>query len=318
MNSELCTDKFTKKFNYDNIKKNAMKTYIKFKNNPSPFIIIILAILFVIIFGFAIQASYKTWFTIIFFTTLSVLLLTFFPNNSVKIISVFLFTLIILGNLLTNFVNVIFTNIYEFVIFIIYNISDITSRMFKIDVNFQENYDNYNNDVSNIGDNDFSKREKQDSSSITHVTNTYKNLQKQKELDMIKKTIFDLEDQIKEKQNEVKSLDIDLNEIANDVTGSQLLNDINSLEEQIKTKQNEYKEKSKVILLQFDRQGNKIPSTLPIYNKPNKYTYGTQAYIPSYEDKIMLTTLTQEDPGNDRFIYYKPCNCLIYDNFNKE
>ena len=86
--------------------------YLKSKYDDNKIIILILAIIFVIIFGFAIQASYKTWFTIIFFTTLSVLLLTFFPNNSVKIISVFLFTLIILGNLLTNFVNVVFTNIY--------------------------------------------------------------------------------------------------------------------------------------------------------------------------------------------------------------
>ena len=42
-------------------------------------------------------------------------------------------------------------------------------------------------------------------------------------------------------------------------------------------------------LIRFDLQNNSLPPTLPIYNRPNKFRYGSQSYIPTYEDQVLLS-----------------------------
>ena len=48
-------------------------------------------------------------------------------------------------------------------------------------------------------------------------------------------------------------------------------------------------------LIRFDLQNNSLPPTLPIYNRPNKFRYGSQSYIPTYEDQVLLSASSQKE-----------------------
>ena len=151
---ELCSKKILSiaKNSYSNVKE-----FLKNEANQKMFFVIILAIVFAIIIGIIIgsRKEYSMRKTILLCVIVSIpliLLAIMFPRQFIAILSVFSVVLLILGNRLTDTIYEIGYNIVDVNVWTMNNISNITLKFLKIDINFQENLQITRDDVDNSYD----------------------------------------------------------------------------------------------------------------------------------------------------------------------
>lgn len=336
---ELCSKKILSiaKNSYSNVKE-----FLKNEANQKMFFVIILAIVFAIIIGIIIgsRKEYSMRKTILLCVIVSIpliLLAIMFPRQFIAILSVFSVVLLILGNRLTDTIYEIGYNIVDVIVWTMNNISNITLKYLKIDINFQENLQITRDDVENSYDSRRLQTHYQNEIDgvnqevITNVLDSYKSADEKKQMKQMKNDIIELE---KEVENIYNSYVDNIESSANqedyeasqliDYTNDSSITNMKQLRELYDDKLQEldnikrlFQDKyGKYDIIRFDLQGNKLPSVLPIYNRPNKYTYGSASYIPTYEDQIVLSASKSREPQT-QFTFYQGNKCLIYDDFSK-
>jgi len=332
---ELCTSKI------QDITKRSfknLKLLLKDKTNQKMFFTVIFAFVFAILIGIVIgsKENYSMSKVILLCVIICIpisLLTIMFPKQVIAILSVFILTLVIMGNRITDTLYNIGFTITDSFIWLINNISNITLKFLKIDINFQENltsreqvdssYDSrrlqtQHQFIDDIGIN----REV-----ITNVIDTSKNNHEKEMMKQMKLDIIEIENDINNildlyvnniQSNTSSDEDIQTIEYkSNTYTMKELRELYESKMETLNNKKREFQDTyGKHNIIRFDLKGNKIPSTLPIYNHVNKYAYGPDNYIPSYEDQVMLSASSKNNKPSTNFISYEHNNCLVYDNFS--
>lgn len=332
---ELCTSKI------QDMAKNSYKTlksFLKDNTNQKIFFTVIFAFIFAILIGIVIgsKENYSMSKVILLCVIVCIpisLLAVMFPKQVIAILSVFILTLIIMGNRVTDTVYNIGFTITDSIVWLINNISNITLKFFKIDINFQENLTSREQVDSSYDSRRLQTQQQYTDSNgisrevITNVIDTYKTNQEKEMMKQIKQDIIQMENDI----NNI--LDLYVNNIesntssnedeqtieykSNTYTMKELRELYESKMETLNNKKREFQDTyGKHDIIRFDLKGNKIPSTLPIYNRVNKYAYGSENYIPSYEDQVMLSTSSKNNKPSTNFISYEHNSCLVYDKFS--
>ena len=334
---ELCSKKILSiaKNSYSNVKE-----FLKNEANQKMFFVIILAIVFAIIIGIIIgsRKEYSMRKTILLCVIVSIpliLLAIMFPKQFIAILSVFSVVLLILGNRLTDTIYEIGYNIVDVIVWTMNNISNITLKYLKIDINFQENLQITRDDVENSYDarrlqtHYQNEKDGVNQDVITNVLDSYKSADEKKQMKQMKNDIIELEKEVENIYEsyvdniESSTKGVEVNQSV-DYTNDSSITIMKQLRELYDDKLQELANKKRLFqdkygkydIIRFDLQGNKLPSVLPIYNRPNKYTYGSASYIPTYEDQIILSASKSREPQT-QFTFYQGNKCLIYDDFSK-
>ena len=334
---ELCSKKILSiaKNSYSNVKE-----FLKNEANQKMFFVIILAIVFPIIIGIIIgsRKEYSMRKTILLCVIVSIpliLLAIMFPKQFIAILSVFSVVLLILGNRLTDIIYEIGYNIVDVIVWTMNNISNITLKFLKIDINFQENLQITRDDVDNSYDSRRLQTHYQNEKDgvnqevITNVLGSYKSADEKKQMKQMKNEIIELEKEVENIYNsyvdniESSTKDKEASQFI-DYTNDSSITNMKQLRELYDEKLQELDNKKRLFqdtysnynIVRFDLQGNKLPSVLPIYNRLNKYTYGSSNFIPTYEDQIVLSASKPREQDT-QFTFYQGNKCLIYDDFSK-
>lgn len=334
---ELCSKKILSiaKNSYSNVKE-----FLKNEANQKMFFVIILAIVFAIIIGIIIgsRKEYSMRKTILLCVIVSIpliLLAIMFPKQFIAILSVFSVVLLILGNRLTDTIYYIGYNIVDMIVWTMNNISNITLKFLKIDINFQENLQITRNEVDNSYDSRRLQTHYQNEKNgvnqdvITNVLDTNTSQKEKEQMKQMKNEIIELEKEVENIYNsyvdniESSTKDKEASQFI-DYTNDRSITNMKQLRELYDEKLQELDNKKRLFqdtysnynIVRFDLQGNKLPAVLPIYNRLNKYTYGSSNFIPTYEDQIVLSASKPREQET-QFTFYQGNKCLIYDDFSK-
>ena len=337
---ELCTSKIKNiaKSSYTNFKE-----FIKNEGNQKMFFVVIFAFTFAILIGIIIgsKENFSMKKTILICIIISIPLILFailFPKQFIPIICVFSVFLIILGNRITDTTYNVGYYIIDTIVWIMNNISEITLKFLKIDINFQENM------VASQG---ISRKEVDDSYDSRRLQTHYQNVDSDgNEKDIINQVLNsfrtnDTKIKMKNEQQEIIKLEKEIENIfsiysdnildstkenestqnvqyeGSTLTMTQLRNLYDIKKNEIDNKKRLFQDTyGKYNLIRFDLQNNSLPPTLPIYNRPNKFRYGSQSYIPTYEDQVLLSASSQKEKPSFQFKFYKINKCLNYDDFS--